>query len=75
MVNSIKSPPTKGFCQVKNIKNPRKTRKWVGGSSPNSYFNFLGEILSFSVFFVLFSCFQMFQKKKKNGIGGWVGVV
>ena len=25
--------PTKGFCQV---KNPRKTRKWVGVSCPNT---------------------------------------
>ena len=46
--------PFKGFCQVKkNQKNPTKTRKWVGGTSPNSeFFNF--------VFFELFSCFQMF---------------
>ena len=39
---------SKGFCQVK--KNLRKTRKWVGGSSPNSDFNFVLEILCFSVF-------------------------
>ena len=53
---------SQGFCQVKKkSKNPRKTRKWVGGSGPNSDFNFLGGIF---LFFVLFSCFQMLKKKK-----------
>ena len=48
----------------------------MGGSSPNSDFNFFGEILCFFVFLfhvrVLYSCFKMFQKKKMgNGMGGW----
>ena len=60
---------SKGFSQVK--KNPKiqeKLGKWMGGSSPNSDFNFFGEIVCFSVFFVLFSCSQLFPKKNiKNG--------
>ena len=32
-------------------------------------------MLCFFVFFVLFSCFQIFLKKIKNWIGGWVGGV
>ena len=45
----------------------------MSGSSPNSDFNFLEEMLCFFVFFVLFSCFQLF-KKKNNWIGGtdWI---
>ena len=49
----------RGFVMLKKSKNPRKTRKWVGGSNPNSDFNFFGNF----VFFVLFSCFQLFPKK------------
>ena len=34
----------RGFVKLKKSKNPRKTRKWVGGSSPNLdlhlFFNF-----------------------------------
>ena len=50
----------RGFDKLKKTKNPRKTRKWVSGSSPNS------------IFFVAFSCFQMFPKKTKKWIGGLV---
>ena len=61
----------RGFVNLKKIKKSEKNRKWAGGSSPNSDFFFL-EILCFSVLFVLFSCFQLFQKKKKldSGVGG-----
>ena len=55
-------------CQVK--QNLRKTWKWVGGSSPNSDFNFGGKLCVF-VFFVLFSCLQLLKKIVKNWIGGW----
>ena len=55
-----------GFCQVKkNQKNPRKTRKWVGASSPNSDLFFF---LHFLMIFFLY----MFQKK---WIEGWVSEV
>ena len=30
----------RGFVKLTKIKNTRKTRKWVGGSSPNSDFHF-----------------------------------
>ena len=50
-------------------RNRRKTRKWVGRSSHNSDFFFF-----FLLFFVVFSGFQMFQKKLKKmdrGMGWW----
>ena len=59
----------RGFVKLKKSKNPRKTRKWVGGSSPNSDFNFFLEMLFFSFIF-----FAVHVSKKKNGYGGgWVG--
>ena len=62
----------KGFCQVE--KNPRKTRKWVGGSSPNSDFAFFGNCLFFRVFCIVLM-FPSVSKKMKTLIMGWVGVV
>ena len=47
------------FVKLKKSKNPRKTRKWVDGSSPNSDFFFF--------FFFL----HMFPKKWIAG--GWAG--
>ena len=67
---------SKGFCQIKI--NPKIREKlgsgWVGGLSPNTDFFFL-ENCVFFVFFVMFSCFQMFPKKIKNWIGGGGGEV
>ena len=58
-----------GFCQVKkNSKNLRKTRKWVGGSSPNSHCLFFGIFFLF-VFRVVFM-FPNVSKKIKIGWGG-----
>ena len=62
----------KGFCQVK--KNPKIREKlgsgWVG-QAPNRILIFS---LKCCVFFVLFSCFQLFQKKKWiKRVGAWVG--
>ena len=45
----------------------------MGGSSPNSDLNFLGEILYFFVFFVLFFIFSNVSKKNNEldrGVGG-----
>ena len=62
----------KGFCQVKKkFKNPRKTRKWVGESSPNSdlifFLNFCVFVLYFIVVHVTKKCFLIGFR------GGWVG--
>ena len=58
-----------GFCQVKKSPNPRKTPKWVGGSSPNSDFFFGGGGL---YFLCCFSLLHMFQRKKMDrGVSGW----
>ena len=59
----------KGFCQVK--KNQRKTRKWVGGSSPNSGFFLFLNLYVFLCFCVVFM-FPIVSKKKKiidSGVG------
>ena len=62
---SNKSETAKVFYQVKkNQKNLRKTRKWVGGSTPTRIIIFLGE---FCVFYVVFM-FPNVSKKKK-----WIG--
>ena len=56
-----------GFVKLK--KNPRKTRKWVGGASPNSDLFFFFEMLCFLCCFHV----QMFQKKNLEwGRGVWV---
>ena len=55
---------------VLSLKNPRKTRKWVGGSSPNSdYYFYWGNF----VCFVCFLCCFHVSKKKIGFGGGWVG--
>ena len=59
----------KGFCQVK--KNPRKTRKWVGVSSPNSDFFFWGGGGNFGVFCVVFMFPNVFKTEQKLD-RGWV---
>ena len=41
----------RGFVKLKKSKNPRKTRKWVGGSSPNSDLSFFGNFVFFCVAF------------------------
>ena len=59
----ISSTGLRGFVKLKKSKNPRKTRKWVGGSSPNSEFNFFWKLCVFCVF----------SKKIKimdSGVGG-----
>ena len=53
----------RGFVNVKKIKKPIKIRKWMGGSSPNSDFNFFLEIMCFCVFFCGFHVSKFFQKK------------
>ena len=57
----------RGFVKLKKSKNPRKTRKWVGGSSPNSDLSFFGK------FCVVLCCFLLyiFLKKIDRGVGGW----
>ena len=64
---------TKGFCQVK--KNPKIREKlgsgWVGQALTRIFF--FGKCCVFFVIFVLFSCFQVFEKKKNWIGGGWVG--
>ena len=61
----------RGVVKVKKSKNPRKTRKWVGGSSPNSKLvGFFGNF----VFFVLFFFVVHVSKKKLKlnmGVAGW----
>ena len=52
----------RGFVKLKKSKNPRKTRKWVGGSSPNSDFNFFWKCCVFCVVFM----FPIVSKKKKK---------
>ena len=59
----MKLKELRGFVKLKKSKNPRKTRKWIGGSSPNSDFYFLGKICLFCVFFVVFM-FPNDSKKK-----------
>ena len=55
----------RGFVKLKKSKNPRKTRKWVGGSSPNSLlFSSFGNV-GFLCVFVGFLLLYMFPKKKK----------
>ena len=64
----------KGFCQVKKkSKNPRKTRKWVGGSSPNSDCDFFLNCVLFRVFCIVLMFPNVSQKNEKldNGLGGW----
>ena len=69
----------KGFCQVKKkSKNPRKTRKWVGGSSPNSEFFSFSEMLCFCVSFVCLLWFIFVihvSKTNKTLDRRWVGGV
>ena len=55
----------RGFVKLK--KNPRKTLKWVGGSSPKSDFNFFG---FFFFFFVVFMFPNVAKKKLVRGLGG-----
>ena len=56
----------RGFVKLKKSKNPRKTRKWVGGSSPNSdYFLFFWNFVFLCVFFVRLS-------KKLDRVVGWL---
>ena len=50
----------RGFVKLKNSKKPRKTRKWVGGSSLNSDFNV------FLCCFHVPKCFT--QKKLDSGV-------
>ena len=54
---------TKGLCQVKQITKSREKlgSGWVGQAQLGFNFNF--GMVVFFVFFVLFSCFQMFLKK------------
>ena len=61
---------TKGFCQIEKIKKIREKlgSGWVG-QAPTRIIIFFGNV----VFFVLFSCFQMFQKKKIGWGGRWLG--
>ena len=63
----------KGFCQVKTIPKIREKlgSGWVG-QAPTRIIIFWGKVVFF-VFFVLFSFFQMVQKKKMDR--GWVGVI
>ena len=52
----------RGFVKLKKSKNPRKTRKWVGGSNPNSdYFFFL----KFCVFGAVLMFPNVSKKDKK----------
>ena len=62
----------RGFCQVKKIQKSVKNSEVGGWVKPQ-----LGFLFSFGnfVFFVLFSCLQMFPKKIRNWIGSWVGGV
>ena len=43
----------------------------MGGSCPNSDFNFFLKYCVFCVFFILFSCFQKKIKKLDRGVGEW----
>ena len=58
----------RGFAKLKNSKNPRKTRKWVGEASPNSdcfFFKFCVFCEFRVVFLLLFN-----TKKMDRGVGG-----
>ena len=57
----------KGFVKLKKAKNPRKTRKWVGGQSPTRIRFVFPEILFFCVFFVFLA---YIIKKMDSGV--WV---
>ena len=58
--------PLRVFVKVKKSKNSRKTRKWVGVSSPNSDSFLFLEMLCFLYIFGVFCC-TCFQKNIKNG--------
>ena len=60
----------RGFVKLKQSKNPRKTWKWVGGSSPNSDFFFWKYYVFFRFFLCCFLLLYMFPKKWTGG--GWV---
>ena len=64
-ISDAKSNKSKGFCQVKTIQKIREKLEsgWLG-QDPTRIIFFWGEMLCFFVFFVLFSCFQIFKKKK-----------
>ena len=67
-----KHEPIKGFCQVNKLPKIREKlgSGWVG-QAPNRIFFFVWKCCVFLFFFVLFSCFQLFQKKKlESGVGG-----
>ena len=59
----------RGFVKLKKIQKTEKNSEVDGWLKPQLGFFF--EILSFSVFFVLFLLFQLFPKKSKSGY--WVG--
>ena len=52
----------RGFVKLKKFKNPRKTRKWVGGTSPKSDFYFFWK---FYVFLYFLCCFHVPKRLKK----------
>ena len=55
--------------RLKKSKNPRKTRKWVGGSSPNLDFFWGGNFMFLCVFCVVYT----FPKIREKLGSGWVG--
>ena len=59
----------KGFVKLNKSKNPRKTRKRVGGSSPNSDFYLFSKFCVFLCSFRVSKCFK--KKKKHSRVGVW----
>ena len=57
----------RGFVKLKKSKNPRKTWKWVGRSSPNPDFFYFLLLFIFVCFVHVSKCFQ---KIKNKWIGG-----
>ena len=74
-MNYINGHPSRlmGFVKLNEYKNPRKTRKWVGGLNPNSDFYFFENVAFFVCFCAVFMFPNVSKQEKWKGGGGCMG--